>query len=85
MFGELVARHGRAVNPVTPGLGADVENAVADTARAPVKDAVRARDAARERVDEDVPVVARVELDLPSDRGHADAVAIAADPGDDAA
>ena len=52
---------------------------------APVEDAIGARDAARERVDEDVAVVARVELHLAADGGHADAVAVAADAGDDAA
>ena len=54
-------------------------------ARAPVEDAVGARDAAGEGVDEDVAVVARVELHLAADGGHADAVAVAADAGDDAA
>ena len=58
---------------------------VADAARAPVEDAVGARDAAGEGVDEDVAVVARVELQLAADGRHADAVAVAADAGDDAA
>ena len=58
---------------------------VADAARAPVEDAIGARDAAGEGVDEDVAVVALVELDLAADGGHADAVAVAADAGDDAA
>ncbi len=50
----------------------------------PVEDAVRPRDAARERVDQDVAVVARVELQLAADGGHADGVAVAADACDDA-
>ena len=73
------------MDAVAPGLRADVEDRVADAARAPVEDAIGARDAAGERVDEDVAVVAAVELDLAADGGHADAVAVAADAGDHAA
>ena len=73
------------MDAVAPRLGADVEDAVADAARAPVKDPVGARDAARERVDEDVAVVASVELQLAAHGGDADAVAVAADAGDHAA
>ena len=42
-------------------------------------------DAEREGVDQDVAVVAGVEVDLAADRRHADAVAVAADAGDHAA
>ena len=63
--GELVGGHRRAVDAVAPGLRADVEHRVADAAGAAVEDAVGARDAAGERVDEDVAVVGRVEQTSP--------------------
>ena len=73
------------MDAVAPGLGADVEDRVADARGASVEDAIGARDAAGERVDQDVAVVAGVELHLAADGGHADAVAVAADAGDHAA
>src|SRR5262249_26818001 len=81
---ELVARHGGAVDAVAAGLRPDVEDAIAHAARAAIEDAVGSCDAAGERVDEDVAVVAGVELHLAADRGHADAVAVTRDAGDDA-
>ena len=59
--GELVGGHGGAVDAVAAGLGADVEDGVADAAGAAVEDAIGARDAAGEGVDEDVAVVGLVE------------------------
>ncbi len=50
-----------------------------------VEDRVGAGEAGGEGVDEDVAVVARVEIDLAADRWHAEGVAVAADAGDDAA
>ncbi len=82
---ELVRRHGRAVDAVAPRLGADVEDLISDPFGAPVEDAIGGRDAARERVDQNVAIVAGIELHLAADGRHTDAVAIAADAGDDAA
>ena len=82
---ELVARHGGAMDSVAAGLRAHVQDRVADAGRAAVEDAVGAGDAAGEGVDQDVPVVARVELHLAAHRRHADAVAVAGDARDHAA
>ena len=49
-----------------------------------VEDLVRLRDADGHRVDEDVAVVGRVEIDLSADRRDSDAIAVAADARDDA-
>jgi hypothetical protein len=73
------------VDAVAAGLGADVDDRVADAARPAVEDAVGADDAAGEGVDEDVAVVGAVEGELAADGRDADAVAVAADAGDDAA
>ena len=73
------------MDAVASGLRADVEDRVTDARGAAVEDAVGASNAARERVDEDVAVVARIELNLAADSGNADRVAVSADAGDDAA
>src|SRR5262249_38814863 len=82
--GEFVRSHRRAVDPVASCLCSDVEDRVADSGGAPVENAIRARDTAGEGVDEDVSVVACVELHLAADRRDPEAVAMAAAPGDDA-
>ena len=81
---ELGRRHGRAVDAVAPGLGADVDHRQADALGGGIENLVRAREADAHRVDEDVAVVAGVEVGLAADRRHADAIAVAADAGDDA-
>src|SRR5581483_6159526 len=74
----------RPVDAVAPGARAHVDHRVARAGRARAKEAIARRDAEGEGVHEDVPVVARVEIDVAADGGHADAVAVVADPGDDA-
>ena len=81
---EVGARHGRAVDPVAAGLGSDIDDRIADAGRGRIEDLVGAGDADRHRIDQDVAVIGGVEIDLAADRGHADAIAVAADPCDHA-
>ena len=81
---ELGRRHGGAVDAVAAGLGADVDDGQADALGRRVEDLVGAREADAHGVDQDVVVVALVEVGLAADRRHADAIAVAADAGDDA-
>ena len=81
---ELGRRHGGAVDAVAPRLGADVDDGQADALGGRVEDLVGARQPGAHGVDQDVVVVALVEVGLAADRRHADAVAVAADAGDDA-
>jgi hypothetical protein len=72
------------VDAVAARLAADVEDRVAHTLGPAEEDAVRPRHPDGHGVDEDVAVVTRVEGHVAADRGHADAVAVAADAVDDA-
>ena len=82
---ELGRGHGRAVDAVAPGLGADIDHRIARARRRPNRRCGRRRASpTHHRIDQDVAVVGRVELALAADRRHADAIAVAADAGDDA-
>ena len=81
---ELGRRHGGAVDAVAAGLGAEIDDGLPDAGRRRVEDLVRPGEADRQGVDQDVAVVARVEVDLAADRRHAEGVAVAADAGDHA-
>ena len=81
---EFGRRHGRAVDAVAAGLGADIDDGHADALGGRVEDLVGLGEADAHGVDEDVAVVARVEIGLAADGRHADAIAVAADAGDDA-
>ena len=82
IFGEVRARHGRAMNPVAPGLRSDIDDRIADPRRRRVENLVLLGDPHGHRVDQDIAVVRRVEIDLAADRRHADAIAVSADPRD---
>jgi hypothetical protein len=79
---KLGRGHGRAVDAVAAGLGAEIDHRHARTRRGRVEDGVRLRQAHAHGVDQDVAVVAGVEIGLARDRRHADAVAVAADARD---
>ncbi len=81
---ELGRGHGGAVDAVAAGLGADVDDGQPDALRRRVEDLVGARQPGAHRIDQDVVVVALVEVGLAADGRHADAIAVAADAGDDA-
>ena len=72
------------MNPVAPGLGPDIDDRVPRSRSRRIEDPVGAGDADAHRIDQDVAVVGRVELALAADRRHADAIAVAADPGNHA-
>ena len=54
---ELGRRHGRAVDAVAPGLGADIDDGIAGALGGRQEDLVRAREADAHRVDQNVAVV----------------------------
>ena len=81
---ELGRGHGGAVDAVAPGLGADVDDRQADALGGRVENLVGPCQADAHRVDEDVAVVAGVEVGLAPNRRHARAVAVPADARHDA-
>ncbi len=81
---ELGRGHGGPVDAVAPGLGAEIDHRQVRPRGGGVEDLVGVGQAHAHGVDQDVAVVAAVEVGLAGHGGHADAVAVAADPGDDA-
>jgi hypothetical protein len=80
---ELGRGHGRAVDAVASGLGADVIDGIADARCHSFDDVRRLGDAETEDVDQRIAGVARIEADLAADGRNPDAVAVAGDAGDD--
>ncbi|MNQ64886.1 hypothetical protein D3C85_793260 [compost metagenome] len=76
---ELGRGHGGAVDAVAARLGAEIDHVMTGLGRSRVVDLVGLGDAHAHGVDQDVAVVALVEIGLARDRRHADAVAVAAD------
>ena len=81
---ELGRGHGGAADAVAAGLGAEIDDGQADALGLRIEDLVGVGEARGEGVDQDVAVVARVELDLAAHRRHAEGIAVAADAGDHA-
>ncbi len=75
---------GRAVDAVATGVGADDHDDVAGALGLGAGQAIDGGDADAHGVDERVRSVGVFEVDLAADSGNAEAVAVAADPGDDA-
>ncbi len=78
-LGELFGGHGGAVDAVAAGLGADVEDGVADAGGGCVEDLVFADEAEGEGVEERVAGVAGLEAGFAAEVGNAEAVAVAGD------
>ena len=76
--------HGRAANPVAACLGAQIDDWQTDAFCLGIEYLVGFSEAGRERIDEAVAVVARIELNLAAHGGYAEGVAVAADAGNDA-
>ena len=76
---ELCRGHGGAVNAVAPGLGADIDHGKPNALRRRLEDALGVDEPHGHGVDQDVVVVARVEIGLAADGGHAHAIAVVAD------
>src|SRR5258708_18866056 len=83
-FAEFFARHGCAVDAVTSGLGADIDHGIAFAGGARVKDFIFADEAHRECIHQRIARVARLELRLPAEVRHAEAISIGSDPADHA-
>jgi hypothetical protein len=83
-FVELCRGHGGAADAVAAGLGAEIDHRQADALGFRQEDRVGPGDTGSKGVDQAVAVVARIELDLAADGGHAEGIAVAADTGDDA-
>ena len=71
--------HRRAMDAVAAGLGAEINDRISDACRLGVEDRVRAGDAHRHCIDEDVAVVALVKADRTADGRDAERVAVTAD------
>ena len=69
------------MDAVAPGLGAEIDHRQTCRRRGGVEDLVRVGQPHAHGVDQDVAVIAAVEICLARHRRHADAVAVAADPG----
>jgi len=82
IFAEVGARHGRAMNTVTPGFGADIDDWIAHAGRRRVEYLVGIGHAHGHRIDQDIAVIGRVEIGFTRHRRHANAIAVAADPRD---
>ncbi len=67
------------MNAVAAGLGAEIDNRQAGFGGGGIEDLVGIGQADAHGVDQDVAVIAGVEIGLAGDGGHADAVAVAAD------
>ena len=81
---ELGRRHGRPMDAIAAGLGADVVDGVADARRVALDERIGLRDSEAEDVDQRIARIRVVERDLAADRRDADAVAVAGDAGDHA-
>ncbi len=75
---ELGRGHGRAVNAVAPGLGADIDDRQAGARSGGIENLVGIGDPHGHGIDQDVAVIGGVEVDLTADGRHADAVTVAA-------
>src|SRR5690606_16694974 len=84
VFIELGGSHGCAADTVAASLCSEIDDWKADAFGLRIEDRVRLGEARRKRVDQNIAVVARVEINLTADRRYAERVAIAADAGDDA-
>ncbi len=82
--GEVGRGEHGAAKAVTAGLRADVVELVADRADRALAQVLVPQEAEGHDVDQGVLLVARVGLDLPADRGHADRVAVVRDALDHA-
>ena len=81
---ELFAGHGRAVDAVAAGLGADINDGVAGAAGLAVEDLVLADQTEREGVHQRIARIAGLKLGFAAQIRHAEAVAVAGHAADDA-
>ncbi len=82
---EFGRSHGRAMNAVAPGFRADIKDHRARLGAARIENPVLPGKADAHRIDEDIAVIAFMKIGLSANGRHADAIAIAAYAGDNAA
>ena len=70
------------MDAVTAGLRAEIDDFVADPARLGVENLIGLGDAHRHGVDENIAVIAFVEIRRAADGRHPETIAIGTDPGD---
>ena len=71
------------MDAVAAGLRAEIDDFIADAARLGVENLIGLGDAHRHGIDENIAVIARVEIRRSADGRHPKTIAIGADPGDD--
>ena len=74
---------GGAVNPITPGVGTDEEDDVTGTVGAGAAQPLVANQTDAHGIDDRIVGVALIEVHVAANRWTAEAVAVAANPGDD--
>ena len=72
------------MNTVPPGLGTDIDHRIADAGSGRIKNLVRLGDAYGHRIHDNVAVVTGVENRFPAHGGHANAITVTTDAGNDA-
>src|SRR5580658_3699133 len=83
-FAEFLARHGRAVDAVAPGLCANVDYRISLASRLRVKNFVLSHQAQRKGVDQRITRVAGLELGFAAQVGHSETVSVRSDAADHA-
>ena len=83
-LGEFGRRHGRAMDAVAPGLRSDIEDRISGRRAAGIENLVLIGEADGHRIDEDVAIIAFVELGFPGHGRHAHTVSVSADARDHA-
>ena len=81
---EIRTRHRRAVDAVAPGFAANIDDRVADARCCGIENLVGIGDPNGHRVDKYIAIIGLIEINLTADRWHADAIAIAANPANNA-
>ena len=84
IFAEFLAGHGGAVNAVASGFRADVDHRIAVARSLGIENLVAPDQAQSERVHQRIAGVARLELGLAAEVGHAETVAVRSDAADHA-
>ena len=84
IFAKVRTRHRRAVDAIAPSFATDIDNRVADADRCGIKNLVGIGDANGHRVDKDIAIIGLVEINFTAHRWHANTIAIAANPANDA-
>ena len=80
---KLSRGHGCAMNAIASGFRADIDDRRANAGGRGIKYFIGAREADTHGIDQNIAIIAGVEINLAAHRRHADAIAIAANAGND--